>query len=347
MLRSVFHYLRDTTSARPFAREVVLNSLKLVCSAGLFGSPWAFALSPTASWNLWVCGYAMLAVSLAALVAEADWEPKANFSLGAWVAVAPWILAFASDPAATVVHMTGGGLIFILSAVELWNAERNPPWRFRPGAASRAGFAPATTEWPQASAYQALHNPTPAGCRGSGTRQRFSRLRGPTANITLRERRGGLRTIRSWASEPAQAIVPRGSKDVSWPQPSQPVVVRASANVGGDSNAMPNRGPSDGIRSCRGDVRGTGTDRHLEFQRKLPVRAAAGVMFVGPNIFGHAIRRHATTQERQGRTGRCPSHQRYDHKRGSTLEHAWSGPQWRDRMVERYQVAKAVASNSR
>ena len=347
MLRSVFHHLRDTTSARPFAREVVLASLKLICSAGLFGSPWVFALSPTASWNLWVCGYAMLAVSLAALVAEADWEPKANFSLGAWVAVAPWILAFATDPAATVVHMTGGGLISFLSAVELWNAERHPPWRFRPGAASRAECAPATTEWPQASAYHAPRNPTFSRCRGSAPRQRFSRLRGPTANITLRDRRAGPRTVRAWASQPAQAMVPRRSKDVPWPQPCQPVVVRASANQGGDSDAMPNHGPSDDTRSCRRDVRGTGTDRHLEFRRKLPVRAAAGVLSIGPDIFGHAIRRHAATQERQGRAGRCPSHQRYDHKRGSTLEHAWSGPQWRDRMVERHQMAKAVASNGR
>jgi SPW repeat len=172
----VDHHLRATTSERPFAREVVLDSLKLACSAGLFGSPWVFALSPTATWNLWVCGYAMLAVSLAALVAEADWEPKANFSLGAWVAVAPWILAFATDPVATVVHMTGGGLISILSAVELWNAERNPPWWFRPGAASRAEFAPAMTEW--SHAYQVRHSPGAAGrCRDNDFRACAAQLR--------------------------------------------------------------------------------------------------------------------------------------------------------------------------
>jgi SPW repeat len=345
MLRSVFHHLRDATRARP----LVLDALKLACAAALFGSPWVFALSPAATWNLWVCGYAMLAISLAALVAEADWEPKANFALGAWVVAAPWILAFATDQTvATVVHMTGGGLISILSALELWNAERNPPWRFRPGAASRAAFAPTIMEWPQASAYQALNNPIFAKCRGLVPRQRFSRLGGKTANNSLRERRGGARPRSGrGTSEPAQAMTPRRRKDVPGRNPVNPSSSGASANAGGDSNAMPNRDPFDDLRPYRGDISGTGTDRPVEFQRKLPVRAAAGVMSVGPDIFGHAIRGHAATQERHGRTGRCPSHQRYDHKRGSTLEHAWSGPQWRDRMVERHQVAKAVASNSR
>jgi SPW repeat len=345
MLRSIFHHLRDTTRARPFGREVVQDALQLACSAGLFGSPWVFALSPTASWNLWVCGYAMLAISLAALVAEADWEPKANFSLGAWVAVAPWILAFATDPVATVVHLSGGGLISILSAVELWNAERNPPWRFRPGAASRAAFAPAILEWP---ASVRITRPSQSDIRqvprvGAATKifapgwQNREQLMGTARGRAPAIRRWGLRARASNGPE----------KEEGRSLAATPSTIRASSDAGGDSNAMPNRDPFDDLRPCRGDISGTGTDRPLEFQRKLPVRAAAGVMSVGPNIFGHAIRRHAATQERHGRTGRCPSHQRYDHKRGSTLEHAWSGPQWRDRMVERHQVAKAVASNSR
>jgi hypothetical protein len=197
MLRSVFHHLRDATPSRLLTREPILDSLKLACSAGLLASPWVFAFNATATWTLWVCGYAMLTVSLAALVAEADWEPRANLWLGAWVMAAPWALGFFADTEATFVHMAGGGLISVLSAVELWNAERNPPWRFRPGAASRAGLAPAMTEPSQAPVYHGLHDRTFARRRGSWPRQRFPHLRGTTANIRLRGRRREIRPSRA------------------------------------------------------------------------------------------------------------------------------------------------------
>jgi hypothetical protein len=127
--------------SRTWTREKVLALIKLICAAIMFGSPWALDLAQTPTWNLGICGYAVLTASLAALVAEADWEPRANLWLGLWVLAAPWMLGFTQDTAAVLVHMIGGGLICMLSAVEGWSGERNPPWRFGPAAAQRATLA--------------------------------------------------------------------------------------------------------------------------------------------------------------------------------------------------------------
>jgi SPW repeat len=121
-----------------WTRDRVLDLTKLICGALLLASTWALEFAPLPAWNLRVCGYASLTASLAALVAEADWEPRANLWLGLWLLAAPWMLGFTQDPAAVLVHMIGGGLICMLSAVEVWSGERSPPWRFGPAAAQRA-----------------------------------------------------------------------------------------------------------------------------------------------------------------------------------------------------------------
>jgi SPW repeat len=121
-----------------WTRDRVLDLTKLICGALLLASTWALEFAPLPAWNLKVCGYASLTASLAALVAEADWEPRANLWLGLWVLAAPWMLGFTQDTAAVLVHMIGGGLICMLSAVEVWSGERSPPWRFGPAAAQRA-----------------------------------------------------------------------------------------------------------------------------------------------------------------------------------------------------------------
>jgi SPW repeat len=130
-----------TMLERTWTRDRVLDLTKLVCGALLLASTWALEFAPLPAWNLRVCGYAILTASLAALVAEADWEPRANLWLGLWVLAAPWMLGFTQDTAAVLVHMIGGGLICMLSAVEVWSGERSPPWRFGPAAAQRATLA--------------------------------------------------------------------------------------------------------------------------------------------------------------------------------------------------------------
>jgi hypothetical protein len=122
-------------------KETLLDLIKLSCAALLLASPWVLEFPPAAVWNLWVCGYAMLTVTAAALTAEADWEPHSNFCLGIWVAMAPWTLGFSQDAPAVFVPVLGGSVISLLSAVKVWTAERNPPWHFSPAAALRARLA--------------------------------------------------------------------------------------------------------------------------------------------------------------------------------------------------------------
>jgi hypothetical protein len=125
-----------------WTRDRVLDLTKLICGALLLASTWALEFAPLPVWNLRLCGYAILTASLAALVAEADWEPRANLWLGLWVLAAPWALGFSEETAATLVHLIGGGTVSMLSAVEAWSGERSPPWRFGPGAAQRAALSP-------------------------------------------------------------------------------------------------------------------------------------------------------------------------------------------------------------
>jgi hypothetical protein len=132
--------LHKRVPSRTWTREKVLALIRLICAAAMFGSPWALQLAQAPTWNIGICGYAMLTASLAALVAEADWEPRANLWLGVWVLAAPWMLGFSHETEATLVHLIGGGLVSMLSAVEIWSSERNPPWRFGPGAAQRAAL---------------------------------------------------------------------------------------------------------------------------------------------------------------------------------------------------------------
>ena len=116
----------------------VLAQVKLICAAMMIGSLWVLDLSQAPTWNLGVCGYAMLTASLAALVAEADWEPRANLWVGIWMLAAPWVLGFSHETGAALIHLLGGGLVSMLSALEVWSGERSPPWRFGPAAAQRA-----------------------------------------------------------------------------------------------------------------------------------------------------------------------------------------------------------------
>jgi SPW repeat len=113
-----------------WTRDRVLDLTKLICSAPLLALTWALEFAPLAVWNLRVCAYGMLTASLAALVAEADWEPRANLWLGAWVMAAPWALGFSEETAATLVHVVGGGTVSMLSAVEVWSGQASA---VRPG----------------------------------------------------------------------------------------------------------------------------------------------------------------------------------------------------------------------
>jgi SPW repeat len=115
----------------------VFDVFKLVIASVLFGLPWALRLPAGAAWNLSICGYLVIVASLAGLLAEADWEREVDVCIGAWLLIAPWILGFSHDLAASLLHLFGGAFVTALVALAS-DADRGPPWQFRPGAALRA-----------------------------------------------------------------------------------------------------------------------------------------------------------------------------------------------------------------
>ena len=204
-----------------WTRETFLDLIKLSCAALLFASAWVLEFPPTAVWNLWVCGYAMLTVTVAALTAEADWEPHSNLCLGTWVTIAPWTLGFSEDAAAALVHVFGGSVISFLSAVEVWTAERNPPWHFSPAAALRCGLASAAiiaAEMPQPLQELAVARGRPShrrrrsaaigrtlqrqSCQGRAKRQQVRLRRAATDRSQLRQ---GFTTLKPRAGECCRA----------------------------------------------------------------------------------------------------------------------------------------------
>jgi SPW repeat len=97
-----------------------LDLYNLLLAALLFASPWLFALAnETAVMDLWASGAAIAALSLAAIVAFANWEEWANFALGIWLIVSPWVLGFTHT---TAMHFSigVGAAVAFLALLDLW-----------------------------------------------------------------------------------------------------------------------------------------------------------------------------------------------------------------------------------
>jgi hypothetical protein len=75
---------------------------------------------------------------------------------------APWTTGFVEELSATSVHLAGGGMVSLLSVVELLSGERNPPWRFRPSSASRGHRAGALTDQQETSPRLTIVKPPPS-----------------------------------------------------------------------------------------------------------------------------------------------------------------------------------------
>lgn len=128
---------REGISIRGLTNETSFHLAKLTCALLLFASSWIASMPPIAAWTLCIVGYAIVTVSVAALVAEADWESRVNFALGLILLVAPWVLGFAHDGIPTLLHLSGGAAVAVLSGIALLTARDDPPWRFGPSAARR------------------------------------------------------------------------------------------------------------------------------------------------------------------------------------------------------------------
>ena len=96
--------------------------LSMAIGAWLVVSPSAlgFANEEPAAANAIIVGSSITLMALLALIQFDIWEEWLVGVLGLWAIGAPWVLGFADHPNALWVHLTAGGLVAGLAAVELW-----------------------------------------------------------------------------------------------------------------------------------------------------------------------------------------------------------------------------------
>jgi hypothetical protein len=100
--------------------ESALDLYNLLLATFLFISPWLFArANATAAMELRASAAAIALLSVAAMVAFANWEEWANLLLGLWLIVSPWVLGFAHTSAMHFSIGVGAAVAF-LAALELW-----------------------------------------------------------------------------------------------------------------------------------------------------------------------------------------------------------------------------------
>ena len=109
--------------------ERICDVLNLILGALLLISPWLFSFAAGAeTQNAVICGIIIVALSLAALAAFAEWEEWLNLIVGIWVFVAPWALGFTgTNTRAMGVHLVVGAAVAVIAAIEVWMLHRTPP----------------------------------------------------------------------------------------------------------------------------------------------------------------------------------------------------------------------------
>jgi hypothetical protein len=107
----------------------VLDVYNLLLGAFLAASPWLFAYSRgLVRVEAWVAGAFVVALSIAAIVAFAEWEEWVNVAIGLWMIASPWALGF-QHTTAMHVSIAVGCLVAYLAALELGVVRaRYSPW---------------------------------------------------------------------------------------------------------------------------------------------------------------------------------------------------------------------------
>jgi hypothetical protein len=101
-------------------RESALDLYNLLLAVLLVASPWLFALTnSTGKADLLASGIVIAVLSLAAMVAYANWEEWVNVFIGLWLIVSPWILGFVHTRAMHFAIGIGAVIVF-MAMLELW-----------------------------------------------------------------------------------------------------------------------------------------------------------------------------------------------------------------------------------
>jgi hypothetical protein len=64
------------------------------------------------------------AISIPTLFEQEEWI---NLTIGAWLAVCPWVLSFHADTMAMQVHLVVGVVVATIAVAELWVLHHSPP----------------------------------------------------------------------------------------------------------------------------------------------------------------------------------------------------------------------------
>jgi len=105
---------------KKWRNESALDVYNLVAAAVLLAAPWLFSLTNgSARLDFRLSAAAIVAMSLAAMFAYANWEEWINTLVGLWLIVSPWVLGFAHVRA---MHFSVGiGIVVTFMALlELW-----------------------------------------------------------------------------------------------------------------------------------------------------------------------------------------------------------------------------------
>ncbi|WP_257167194.1 SPW repeat protein [Bradyrhizobium sp. SRS-191] len=120
------------------ARPSALNIYTLACGLFLAGAPWLFGfVRPAGRLDAEIVGLAVVVLSIAGLMAFADWEEWLKVALGVWLIAAPWLLGFVHTPAMHVSIAIGIVVTFV-SLLELWLAHDPDFAGDRPSLANRS-----------------------------------------------------------------------------------------------------------------------------------------------------------------------------------------------------------------
>jgi hypothetical protein len=116
------HAIPPKTAGRQFGwrREAIIDVYNAMLGIVLAVSPWLFGFSrDIARADAWVSAAIVIAVSLMAIIAFAEWKEWTNIIAGLWLVASPWLLGFPHTRAMHVV--IGVGLLIAYdAALELW-----------------------------------------------------------------------------------------------------------------------------------------------------------------------------------------------------------------------------------
>jgi SPW repeat len=108
-------------------RESILDLYNLIVGIFLFASPWLLASTHgVMGEDARVSGLVVVSLSVAALIAFAEWEEWGLFIIGFALAASPWVLGF-QNTTAMKFNVGIGLFVAYLAALELWLIHYYPP----------------------------------------------------------------------------------------------------------------------------------------------------------------------------------------------------------------------------